>query len=131
MHNTNVRTNAKASFPPITTQIIQCAVLNTAKHNSTGFPGPEMVLNSSPICIKHPSNFFFYFSFIFLVNNVLRRNCAVLIEAQITCHVTINTGILDFVEQNSTNPKYVKFSNTSNADVLLDMLTAVNKRDCS
>lgn len=48
-------------------------------------------------------------------------------EAQVTCCV----GNLDFVEQNSTNPKYVKFSNTSNVDVLLDMLTAVHERDCS
>lgn len=52
-------------------------------------------------------------------------------EAQVTCYVRGSTGNLDFVAQNSPNPKYAKFSNSSNVDVLLDVPTAAHKRDCS
>lgn len=97
MHNKNIRNNAKTTN-------------NYTDNTMCNFK------YSRPICVKHPTHFFLP---LFFFNNACTRNRAVWMEAQVTCCVRSSTGNLDFVEQNSTNPKRVKLSNTSNVDVLL------------
>lgn len=113
---------SRTDLPPITTQIISCVILNTADHNTTDFPGPDAVLNSSLLPIKHSTHFFF-----FSQNNAHTRNCAVWMDTQVTCCVRSSTGNLDFIDPKPINSKYVTFLNSGNVEVLLEMLIEVHK----
>lgn len=113
---------SRTDLPPITTQIISCVILNTADHNTTDFPGPDAVLNSSLLPIKHSTHFFF-----FSQNNAHTRNCAVWMDTQVTCCVRSSTGNLNFMDPKPINSKYVTFLNSGNVEVLLEMLIEVHK----